>query len=146
MQRWPAHGWDLLECPAIDVGFRSTMLFFGKQRVTSSIVSTNPNISLLCHVSITLSGKRVPLTKSLQIMPGIIRVSQFLANFGCYWLKLWFSEAYCHHSNPFKRRYQTFKRVVNKVMDRTNTSIPMIPVYVVCCLYTQPNVRSHIGE
>ena len=38
------------------------------------------------------------------------------------WIKLWFSEAYYyHHQKPFKRRYQTFKQIVNQVMDRTNT-------------------------
>ena len=37
------------------------------------------------------------------------------------WIKLWLSEAYYHHQNPFEQHYQTFKQIVNKVMDRTNT-------------------------
>ena len=37
------------------------------------------------------------------------------------WIGFWCSEAYYKHQNMFERRYQTFKRIVNRTMDRTNT-------------------------
>lgn len=37
------------------------------------------------------------------------------------WIGFWCSEAYYKHQNTFKRRYQTFKRIVNRTMDRTGT-------------------------
>eukprot|EP00536_Pseudo-nitzschia_multiseries_P019495 jgi/Psemu1/61010/gm1.61010_g len=37
------------------------------------------------------------------------------------WIGLWQSEAYHQHQNLFERRYQTFKRAVNRSMDRTGT-------------------------
>ena len=35
------------------------------------------------------------------------------------WIQIWTSEPYYQHQNPFERRYQTFKRIVNRTMDRT---------------------------
>lgn len=37
------------------------------------------------------------------------------------WIKLWFSEACHHHQALFKREWQKFKRLVDGLMDRTNT-------------------------
>ena len=37
------------------------------------------------------------------------------------WIQIWTSEPYYQHQNPFERRYQTFKRIVNRTMDRTGT-------------------------
>ena len=37
------------------------------------------------------------------------------------WIGWWCSEPYYKHQNMFERRYQTFKRLVNRTMDRTGT-------------------------
>ena len=37
------------------------------------------------------------------------------------WIGFWQSEPYYQHQNLFERRYQTYKRIVNRTMDRTNT-------------------------
>jgi hypothetical protein len=37
------------------------------------------------------------------------------------WIGNWCSEPYYQHQNMFERRYQTFKRVTNRLMDRTGT-------------------------
>jgi hypothetical protein len=37
------------------------------------------------------------------------------------WIGFWCSEPYYQHQNMFERRYQTFKRVTNRLMDRTGT-------------------------
>ena len=37
------------------------------------------------------------------------------------WIQIWTSEPCYQHQNPFERRYQTFKRIVNRTMDRTGT-------------------------
>ena len=36
-------------------------------------------------------------------------------------IPIWTSEPYYQHQNPFERQYQTFKRIVNQTMDRTNS-------------------------
>ena len=35
------------------------------------------------------------------------------------WIQIWTSEPHYQHQNPFERRYQTFKRIVSRTMDRT---------------------------
>ena len=35
------------------------------------------------------------------------------------WIQILTSEPYYQHQNPFERRYQTFKRIVNRTMDQT---------------------------
>ena len=37
------------------------------------------------------------------------------------WIRLWVSEPCYQHQNAFKRRYQTLKRMTNRLMDRTST-------------------------
>ena len=37
------------------------------------------------------------------------------------WIGIWTSEPYYQHQNPFERRYQTIKRIINRTMDRTGT-------------------------
>ena len=39
------------------------------------------------------------------------------------WIGYWWSEPYYQHQNMFERRYQTFKRTVNRLMDRTGSPL-----------------------
>ena len=48
------------------------------------------------------------------------------------WIPIWTSKPYYQHQNPFERRYQTFKRIVNQTMDRTNSPPQM---WFLCMCY-----------
>eukprot|EP00536_Pseudo-nitzschia_multiseries_P005302 jgi/Psemu1/190243/e_gw1.98.85.1 len=73
------------------------------------------------HASRTLSGSGdVPPRLlydhgSYQSSKGVLDYLKML------WIGLWQSEAYHQHQNQFEQRYQTFKRTVNRAMDRTGT-------------------------
>ena len=49
------------------------------------------------------------------------------------WIGFWQSEPYYKHQNMFERRYQTFKRTVNRTMDRTGTPPEL---WFLCMQYT----------
>eukprot|EP00536_Pseudo-nitzschia_multiseries_P014990 jgi/Psemu1/40807/gm1.40807_g len=106
--------------PAIDGGSKLAQIFFGRKshiihveemRTTGDFLSCFQNfvrkwgrpLCLLCDHGNYQSSKRV------------IDYLKML------WIGLWQSEPYHQHQNQFERRYQTFKRIVNCVMDRTGT-------------------------
>eukprot|EP00531_Pseudo-nitzschia_arenysensis_P008891 CAMPEP_0116125882 /NCGR_PEP_ID=MMETSP0329-20121206/6042_1 /TAXON_ID=697910 /ORGANISM="Pseudo-nitzschia arenysensis, Strain B593" /LENGTH=1908 /DNA_ID=CAMNT_0003619941 /DNA_START=154 /DNA_END=5877 /DNA_ORIENTATION=+ len=106
--------------PAIDGGFKEAQIFFGRK---SHIVHPEPiskSKSFLRCVQNFVRKWGAPI----RILADHIRYHasfQVLDYLRILWIQLWFSEAYYQHQNPFERRYQTFKRAVNRLMDRTNT-------------------------
>ena len=106
--------------PAIDRGFNSAMIFFGWKSHT-------------IHIEHQSKHKSVPLVSCIQrFVRRYGAPDQILADHASYhqsfsvlsylwmlWIKLWFSEAEYHDQPQFERQYQTFKQIINKVMDRT---------------------------
>ena len=106
--------------PAIDGGFSSAMVFFGRK-------------SHIIHIEHLSKTKRLVmcLQNFVRQWGAPDRILADHASYHCsfsvlsylrlLWIGLWFSEAYYQHQNPFEQRYQTFKRIVNRTMDRTGT-------------------------
>ena len=58
------------------------------------------------------------------------------------WICFWRSEAYYKHQNLFERRYQTFKRIVNRTMARSGTPPEL---WFLCMLYVA-YVLNHVSD
>eukprot|EP00536_Pseudo-nitzschia_multiseries_P015981 jgi/Psemu1/219753/e_gw1.991.23.1 len=58
------------------------------------------------------------------------------------WIGLWQSEPYHQHQNLFERRYQTFKRIVNRIMDRTGTP----PHLWLLCMTYVGRLMNHLSD
>eukprot|EP00536_Pseudo-nitzschia_multiseries_P011895 jgi/Psemu1/30428/gm1.30428_g len=85
------------DVPAINGGSKLAQIFFGRKS------HRDAPLRLLCDHGSYQSSKRV------------INYLKML------WIGFWQSEPYHQHQNQFERRYQRFKRIVNRVMDRTGT-------------------------
>ena len=124
---------DKITCDtdAIDSGHSNAQIFFGRK---SHIVHVEP-----------ISTKH-PFIKALQNFvrkwgapqrllgdhagnQASFKVMDYLR---LLWIGFWCSEAYYKHQNMFERRYQTFKRIVNRTMDRTGTPPEL---WYLCMLY-----------
>ena len=129
--------------PAIEGKFTRAMVFFGRK-------------SHIIHVEhMTKTRRLLPCLQNFVRQYGA--PDRILADHAKYhegfsvlsylrmlWIKLWFSEAYYHHQNPFERRYQTFKRIVNRVMDRTGTPSPtLVLMHAIRSICPQQSIRSH---
>ena len=106
--------------PAIDGGFKTAQIFFGRKShiIHPEIISKRKSFLRCIQNFVRTWGA------PFQIIADHIRYHesfQVLDYLRILWIKLWFSEAYYQHQNPFERRYQTFKRIVNRTMDRTGT-------------------------
>ena len=121
------HRWDedvpmdesFASVPAIDGGFKSAMVFFGCR-------------SHIIHVKEMTRSKRLlqclqnPITKCgapRRIMADHARCHESFSvpsHLRMLWIRLWFSEACCHHQNLLERKWQTFKRLANGAMDGTD--------------------------
>jgi hypothetical protein len=106
--------------PAINGGFTEAQIFFGRKchiihpeptSKTKKFLQCLQNFVRTWGAPIRLLADHVSYHASFQVLD-YLRI---------LWIQLWFSEAYYQHQNPFERRYQTFKRIVNRTMDRTGT-------------------------
>lgn len=68
--------------------------------------------------------------------------SQVMDYLRLLWIGYWCSEPYYQHQNLFERRYQTFKRVVNRTMDRTNSP----PELWYLCMQYIAFVFNHVSD
>ena len=106
--------------PSVEGGFTATQLYFGRK---SHIIHPEP----LSRKYTFLRGLQNFVTKwgaPLKLLADHINYHasfQVLDYLRMLWIPFWFSEAYYQHQNPFERRFQTFKRIVNRTMDRTGT-------------------------
>ena len=137
------HRWDedvlmdeiFASVPAVDGSFKSAMAFFGCR-------------SHVIHVEeMTRSKRLLQCLQNLITKHGAPR--RIMADHaGCHesfsvpsylwmlWIRLWFSEAYYHHQNLFERKWQTFKRLVNRAMDGTNTPPQLWFLCMTCLCFT----------
>ena len=106
--------------PAIDGGFKEAQVFFGRKShiihvetisKTKKFVQCLQNFVNKWGAPLRLLADHISYHASIQVLDYLRML----------WIQLWFSEAYYQHQNPFERRYQTFKRIVNRTMDRTST-------------------------
>ena len=106
--------------PAIEGGFTEAQIFIGRKSHIihpESISKTKPFLKCLQNF-VRKWGAPIRLLADHIKYHASFRVLDYLR---ILWIGLWFSEAYYQHQNPFERRYQTFKRITNRTMDRTNT-------------------------
>ena len=108
------------DTPAISGGFSRAQIFFGRN---SHIIHVEPlakksyflrtfqNFVRKWGAPLRLLCDNAPQQKSTRVLDYLRLL----------WIGLWNSEPHYQHQNPFERRYQTFKRIVNRTMDRTNT-------------------------
>lgn len=105
---------------AIDSGHTEAQIFFGRK---SHIIHVEPisekhpflkclqNFVRKWGAPLRLLGDHAGNQSSFQVMDYLRML----------WIGFWQSEPYYQHQNMFERRYQTFKRTVNRLMDRTGT-------------------------
>ena len=121
------HRWDedilmdeiFASVPAIDGRFKSAMVFFGRRSHIIHVEEMTRSERLLqCMQSlVTKHGAPRRITAD---HAGHHETFSVLSYLRMLWIRLWFSEACHHHQNLFERKWQTFKRLVNRAMDRTN--------------------------
>ena len=105
--------------PAINGGFKSAVVFFGREsHIMHAEEMTGSKRLLQCLQKLTtkhgapsqITADHVRHQESFQV-PSHLRM---------LWIRLWFSKACHHNQNLFERKWQTFKRLVDGVTDRTN--------------------------
>eukprot|EP00536_Pseudo-nitzschia_multiseries_P011293 jgi/Psemu1/28422/gm1.28422_g len=91
------------DVPAINGGSKVAQIFFG---LTSHII----------HI------KEMRTTRDfLSCFQNFIRNKRVIDYLKMLWIGLWQSKPYHQHQNQFERRHQTFKCIINRVMDHTGT-------------------------
>ena len=127
--------------PAIDGAFTDAQVFFGRK---SHIIQICP---------ITKSHKFVHCLQDFVMQWGApLRLlgdhaknqhsHQVVDYLRTLWIGYWCSEPYYKHQNMFERRYQTFKRIVNRTMDRTGTP----PELWFLCMCYVAYVLNHVSD
>ena len=106
--------------PALEGGFKDAQIFFGRKSHIIHVESISKTKSFLRCIQnfVTKWGAPARMLADHISYHSSFQVLDYLR---MLWIQLWFSEAYYQHQNPFERRYQTFKRIVNRTMDRTST-------------------------
>ena len=106
--------------PAIDGNFKSAMVFFGRgshilhvEEMTRSerLLQCLQNPMTKCGAPSWITADHAGHHESFSV----------LSHLRMLWIRLQFSEACHHHQKLFERKWQTFKRLVNRAMDRNNT-------------------------
>eukprot|EP00536_Pseudo-nitzschia_multiseries_P014229 jgi/Psemu1/214147/e_gw1.674.34.1 len=129
------------DTPAIDGGSKIAQVFFGRK-------------SHIIHVEeMRTTGDFLPCLQNFVRQWG--RPLRLLCDHGSYqssksvldylkmmWIGLWQSEPYHQHQNLFERRYQTFKRIVNRIMDRTGTP----PHLWLLCMQYVGRLMNHLSD
>ena len=105
---------------AIDSNITKAQIFFGRKSHIIHVepVSTKYTFIKCLQNFVRKWGAPQRLLGDHSITQTSYRVMDYLR---MLWIGHWCSEAYYKHQNMFERRYQTFKRIVNRTMDRTNT-------------------------
>ena len=106
--------------PAIDGGFTEAQVFFGRKSHIIHPESISRTKSFLRCIQNFVRKWGAPI-RMLADSISYHSSHQVLDYLRILWIQLWFSEAYHQHQNPFERRYQTFKRIINRTMERTST-------------------------
>jgi hypothetical protein len=105
---------------AVDSGYVEAQIFFGRK---SHIIHVEPlsKIRKFIHCLQDFVRKWGAPNRLLGDHAGnqcSFRVMDYLR---LLWIGFWCSEPYYQHQNMFERRYQAFKRVTNRLMDRTGS-------------------------
>ena len=106
--------------PAIDGAFKEAHIFFGRKSHIIHFESASKLKKFIHCLQNFVRNWGAPL-RIIADHAKYHESFQVLDYLRLLWIGLWFSEAYYQHQNPFERRYQTFKRIVNRTMDRTGT-------------------------
>ena len=105
---------------SVDGSYKTAQVFFGRKSHIIQIEPISKEITFLRCLQNFVRTWGAPLR---MIADHIAYHSSFqvLDYLRMFCIQLWFSEAYYQHQNPFERRYQTFKRIVNRTMDRSGS-------------------------
>ena len=131
---------------AIDGGCTNAQIFFGKNSHSVHVEPLSTTKSFLKSFPIFVRKWGAPncLLADSGSYQSSVRVLDYLRSL---WIGLWQSEPHYQHHNQFERRYQTFKRTTNRLMDRTGTPpFSLVTMYDLCCLYAQPCCRPNYQQ
>ena len=108
------------DTPAVDGGCTQAQIFFGKSShiVHVEALTTTKDFLRSFQNFVRKWGAPIRLLADSAQYQSSFRVLDYLR---LLWIGLWQSEPHYQHQNKFERRYQTFKRTTNRLMDRTGT-------------------------
>ena len=109
---------------AIQGGHKRAQVFIGSKTHWAHIVALAVGTTFLSTLQNVLQKVGAPdgIAGDATRFHVSLKLLDFLRTF-C--IRFWQSEPYYQHQNPFERRYQTIKRLVNRTMDRTNTPLEL---------------------
>ena len=102
--------------PAIDGSFTDAQVFFGRKLHILQVERITPSHKFIHCLQDFVNEWGAPL-RLLGDHANNQRSHQVMDYLRLLWIGWWCSEPYYKHQNMFERRYQTFKRLVNRTMD-----------------------------
>jgi hypothetical protein len=108
------------DTPAVDGGHTEAQIFFGRKCHIIHVEPTSKRMKFIHCLQNFVRKWGAPnrLLGDHAANQSSFRVMDYLR---LLWIGYWCSEPYYQHQNLFERRYQTFKRITNRLMDRTGT-------------------------
>jgi len=108
------------DTPAIDNGSTCAQIFIGTESSFIKVFGMKTEKQFVNTLQDTILRRGAP-TGLISDRAQVEISSRVIDLLRAYVISDWQSEPYQQHQNPCERRYQDLKRIVNRIMDRTNT-------------------------
>mmetsp|Transcript_5060 Transcript_5060/g.7746 ORF Transcript_5060/g.7746 Transcript_5060/m.7746 type:complete len:562 (-) Transcript_5060:1187-2872(-) len=108
------------DTPAIDNGSTCAQIFTGTESSFIEVFGMKTEKQFVNTLQDTILRRGAP-TGLISDRAQVEISSRVIDLLRAYVISDWQSEPYQQHQNPCERRYQDLKRIVNRIMDRTNT-------------------------